>query len=42
MFTSGGGSPKNLTGYNGADITVSNIPGTGIYLCWYESSTDTL
>lgn len=42
VFTSGGGNPKNLTGYNGADIMVSNIPGTGIYLCWYESSTDTL
>lgn len=42
IFTSGSGSPKNLTGFNGADITVSQISGTGIYLCWYESSSDTL
>ena len=42
VFTSGGGNPKNLTGFNGSDITVSQISGTGIYLCWYESSTDTL
>ena len=42
VFTSGGGNPKNLTGFNGANIEVSNIPGTGIYICWYESSSDTL
>ena len=42
VFTSGGESPKNLTGFNGADVTVSQIPGTGIFLCWYESSTGTL
>lgn len=33
---------QKLTGYNGADITVSQIPGTGIYLCWFEHSTNTL
>lgn len=42
VFTSGGSSPKNLTGFNGGNVEVSNIPGTGIYICWYESSTDTL
>lgn len=42
VFTSGGGNAQKLTGYNGADITVSQIPGTGIYLCWFEHSTNTL
>lgn len=37
-----GGNAQKLTGYNGADITVSQIPGTGIYLCWFEHSTNTL
>lgn len=42
IFTSGGGNARSLTGFNGADITVANIPGTGIYLFWYESQTGTL
>ncbi|MGN0967210.1 MAG: hypothetical protein ACI4OP_06485 [Candidatus Coprovivens sp.] len=42
VFTSPGGSSTTLKGFNGADITVANISGTGIYLCWYESATDTL
>lgn len=42
VFTSGGSNPKNLLGFNGQNIEVSNISGTGIYLCWYESTTDTL
>lgn len=36
------GNAQKLTGYDGADITVSQIPGTGIYLCWFEHSTNTL
>lgn len=31
-----------LAGFNGADITVAQISGTGIYLCWFESQTNTL
>ena len=42
VFTSDGGNPKTLTGYNGDPITVADILGTGIYLVWYESSSDTL
>lgn len=43
VFTSGGGgNSQRLTGFNGADITVAQISGTGIYLCWYEHSTNTL
>ena len=42
VFTSGGGSVANLTTLNGNPVTVADISGTGIYLAWYESSTDTL
>lgn len=33
---------QRLTGFNGADITVAQISGTGIYLCWFEHTTNTL
>ncbi len=43
VFTSGGGSnPQKLTTYNGANVTIANISGTGIYICWFESQTNTL
>lgn len=42
VFTSDGGNDVNLTTYNGDNVTVADIPGTGIYLCWYESQTNTL
>jgi len=42
VFTSDGGNDVNLTTYNGENVTVADIPGTGIYLCWYESQTNTL
>lgn len=43
VFTSGGGgNAQKLTGFNGADITVAQISGTGVYLCWFESATNTL
>ena len=42
VFTSDGGNAKTLTGYNGDPITVADILGTGIYIVWYESSSDTL
>lgn len=41
-FTTGGGNAQRLAGFNGADITVAQISGTGIYLCWFESQTNTL
>ena len=42
VFTSGGGNVAAVTTYNGDAITAADITGTGIYLFWYESSTDTL
>lgn len=42
VFTSEGGNPQKLTTYNGANVTVANISGTGIYICWFESQTNTL
>ena len=42
VFTSEGGNAKPLLGYDSTPITVADIPGTGIYLVWWESQTDTL
>lgn len=42
VFTSEGGNAKALTTYNGEAVTVADLPGTGIYLVWYESGNDTL
>ena len=42
VFTSDGGSAAELTTFNGDPVTVADIPGTGIYICWYESQTDSL
>lgn len=42
VFTSGGGNATPLTGFNGEAVTVADLPGTGIYLVWWENSTSTL
>lgn len=42
QFTSNSGNAKTLTKFNGEAVTVADIAGTGIYLVWYESSSDTL
>ena len=42
VFTTSGANDKALTGKGGTPITVSQITGTGIYLVWYESASDTL
>jgi hypothetical protein len=42
VFTSGGGNVASATTYNGDPVTVADIPGTGIYLFWYESQTNSL
>lgn len=42
VFTSDGGNAQPLTGYNGEAITVADLPGTGIYLVWFENQTNTL
>lgn len=36
------GQTKNLTTYSGADVTVSDITGTGVYQLFYDKQTDTL
>lgn len=42
VFTSDGGRTAEVTTFNGNPVTVADIPGTGIYLFWYESQTDSL
>lgn len=42
VFTSGGGNPQPVTAKNGEPVTVADVEGTGIYLMWYESQTNTL
>lgn len=42
VFTSGGANAQALTAYNGDAVTVADIAGTGIFLVWYESQTNTL
>ncbi len=36
------GVTKNVTTYNGANVTVSDIPGTGVFQLFYDKQTDTL
>ena len=31
-----------LTTFNGANVTVADIPGTGIYLCYYDQTSNTI
>ena len=42
QFTSSGGNIQAVTTFNGDPVTVADIAGTGVYLAWYESSTDSL
>ena len=42
VFTSGGGNAQPLTTFNGDPVTAADIPGTGVYICWYEAQTNTL
>lgn len=42
VFTTGGGNEQTLVGKNNTPITVAEITGTGVYLLWYESQTNTL
>ena len=36
------GTTQDLTTIAGANVTASDITGTGIYLCYYESDSKTL
>lgn len=42
QFTSDGGNAQPVVTFNGGAVTVADIPGTGVYLFWYESQTNTL
>ena len=42
QFTSAGNNAQAVTTFNGTAVTVADIPGTGVYLFWYESQTNTL
>lgn len=42
QFTSAGNNAQPVTTFGGAAVTVADIPGTGVYLFWYESQTNTL
>ena len=42
VFTTSGDNEQPLVKVNGVPATVSDISGTGIYLVWYESQTNTL
>lgn len=39
IFTTEGGNPANLTTFNGANVTVADIPGTGVFLVWVDSQS---
>ena len=42
VFTSDGGNSTPVTTFSGEAITVADIPGTGVYILWYESQSNTL
>ena len=42
IFTTNNEDDQNLVGLGGTAITVADIKGTGIYLVWFESQTNTL
>ena len=39
VFTTAGGNAANLTTTNGANVTVADFEGTGVYLVWVESQS---
>lgn len=39
VFTTEGGNPANLTTYDGANVTVADIAGTGIFLVWVDTQS---
>ena len=39
VFTTDGGNAANLTTFNGANVTVADIPGTGVYLVWVDTQS---
>lgn len=41
-FTSDGANTVSLVGFNGDPVTVADIPGTGIYLIFVDSQSNTV
>lgn len=39
VFTTEGGNPANVTTYDGDNVTVADILGTGVYLVWVNTPT---
>lgn len=39
VFTTESGNPANLTTFDGANVTVDDIPGTGVYLVWVDTTS---
>lgn len=39
VFTTEGGNPANLTTYDGENVTVADIAGTGIYLVFVDTQS---
>lgn len=39
VFTTEGGNAANLTTYNGENVTVADVAGTGIYLVWVDAQS---
>lgn len=39
VFTTEGGNPANLTTYNGDNVTVADVAGTGIFLVWVDTQS---
>lgn len=42
VFTSDGGNATPVTTFDGEPVTVAEIPGTGVYILWYEGQSNTL
>lgn len=42
VFTSGGANQQALLKHNGEPVTVADLQGTGVYIVWFESQTNTL
>ena len=42
VFNSGNANSQPVTTYNGEDLTVADIAGTGVYLFYYDSASSTL
>lgn len=39
VFTTKGGNPANLTTYNGDNVTVADVAGTGVYLVFVDTQS---